>query len=137
MDSGKAETFGQWLKKYREGKGIPQGDFAQQVGITQAHLSRVETGSRLVSAELVIAIARALKLAPLDLLIIAGFMESEEKQEPSPRPTIKSTARKNIEALFDILSPEEQEQAIEILETFRKRREAEIKAASQRKLKKG
>jgi len=70
-----------------------------------------------------------MKLPLTEVLIKAGFW-SKDASSPG-----ESDARRKINALIDMLSPEEQEQAIEILETFRKRREAEIKAASQRKLK--
>ncbi len=113
----------------RESEKVKQDELAQLMGIARSYVSRVETDERPPTEAFAIAFAKAMRLPLLEVLEKAGFWSKD-----LPKPA-KSEARQKIDALFDMLNREEQEQAIEILETFRKRREAEIKAASQRKLK--
>lgn len=75
-------------------------------------------------------LAPVMGVTPEFLHRMAGLLPHESASKPA-----QSDARRKINALFDMLSPEEQEQAIAVVEALRKRREAEIKAASQRKLK--
>ena len=44
-------SFGYFLKTMREGKGVNQGELAEQVGITQASLSRIESGGTSVTIQ--------------------------------------------------------------------------------------
>ena len=128
VDSSGSSGFGEWVKELRERARLSQADLAQLMSVASTYVSRVETGDRPATEPFAISFARAMKLPLTDVLVKAGFWS----KDASPA---ESEARRKINALIDMLSPEEQEQAIEILETFRKRREAEIKAASQRKLK--
>lgn len=117
VDSNKAEEFGQWLKRYRESKEIAQGDFAQQIGVTQAHLSRVENGGRGVSAELVLAVAKALQLSPLEALQQAGFWE---QGEPAPLASRQKTSEnaKIIDEMLSRLTPEQRSTGLDIIRAY-------------------
>lgn len=75
-------------------------------------------------------LAPVMGVAPESLHRIAGLLPNEGVTKPS-----QSDAWRKINLLIEMLSPEEQEMAIEALNAFRKKREAEAKAASQRKLK--
>lgn len=75
-------------------------------------------------------LAPVMGVTPEYLHRMAGLLP----QDSAPK-VAQSDARRKINALIEMLSPEEQEQAIAILETFRKKRQEEIKAASQRRLK--
>lgn len=44
-------SFGYFLKTVREGKGVNQGELAERVGITQASLSRIESGGTSVTIQ--------------------------------------------------------------------------------------
>lgn len=57
------------LRALRERSGISVTALAEAAGIKQAHLSNIEAGRRRASAEVVIALAKALKV---DLLAIVA-----------------------------------------------------------------
>ena len=52
--------LGRTIKTLRVAAGVKQGDFAEQVGMTQAYLSALEADKRTPSLDLVEKIARAL-----------------------------------------------------------------------------
>lgn len=41
-------AYGDFIRKAREGKGLSQRDLAEQLGITQAYYSQIESGKRNV-----------------------------------------------------------------------------------------
>jgi len=120
-------------------EGIDEGDvddFARRTKAVHGLISNVINQVASLGIKTARKIADALELPQEDVMEIAGLIERGKSRSAQASRSGKSDARQKIDRLIDMLSPEEQEQAIEILETFRKRREAEIKAASQRRLKK-
>lgn len=58
------------IREHREVKGISQKELAEQIGMTQAYISELESNSRDKSPTLhtIEKIAEALEVCPLDLL---------------------------------------------------------------------
>ncbi len=52
------QRFGEWLRGLREGKKLPLRVVAAAAEMDQAHLSKVELGQRLLTAEQAVAIAK-------------------------------------------------------------------------------
>ena len=63
------ESIGKQIKKYRTQKGISQEDLGRIISTNNEHLSRVETGTKYPSLELLILIANALDVSADDLLV--------------------------------------------------------------------
>lgn len=61
-------TKGDRLKQFREHIGLGQSDFAQQVGVSQPHLSAMENGTREISANVQFKMAEEYKQLNLDWL---------------------------------------------------------------------
>lgn len=61
-------NIGLRIKRYRMDKGLSQEKLAEALIITPGHLSRVETGKRYPSLEMIISIANALGVSADDLL---------------------------------------------------------------------
>ena len=59
--------FGQNVKKYRKQMGLTQEQLSDKLGISQKHLSIIETGTQFASASLIGRISRELKVSPGDL----------------------------------------------------------------------
>lgn len=59
---------GDRIKQYREAKGLSQEDLGDMIGISNRHISSVETGAKKPSLSLIIDIANALDVTPDDLL---------------------------------------------------------------------
>lgn len=57
------KKFGANLKKVRKGKGISQEKLANELGFSQPHIVKIESGQVNTSISHVAAIARALKVA--------------------------------------------------------------------------
>ena len=53
-----SQRFGEWLRGLREGKELPLRVVAAAAEMDQAHLSKVELGQRLLTAEQAAAIAK-------------------------------------------------------------------------------
>lgn len=59
--------FGENVRKYRKKNGLTQEQFSEQLGISQKHLSIIETGTQFASAFLIEKIAAAFKVPPARL----------------------------------------------------------------------
>ena len=68
------ESFGQWLKNQRMQRGFIQQDLAEQLSVSAAHLSRVESGEKQLSAEGIARLAEILGMETDDLLLRAGIL---------------------------------------------------------------
>ncbi len=76
--------FGRFLKFWRAIHDLSQEGLSELVGCSARHISRIEQGSSRPSEELVLQIARVLKLGKRDLnhiLIAAGYSSQEEKRD--------------------------------------------------------
>lgn len=67
MDA-KFDLIGMRIKLFREDNGLSQEELGDRIGISNRHLSKVETGAKKPSLELVLKIANALKITVDDLL---------------------------------------------------------------------
>jgi len=63
-----SETFGQYIRSLREGKGLTQRALSQEVGFRSlAHLSDIESGKRNPAKETLPKFAKALGVSLLDI----------------------------------------------------------------------
>ena len=73
------ELIGVRIKRYRENKGLSQEELGSIIGISNRHLSKIETGAKNPSLELILNIANVLNITADDLL--ADYLNnSTEKQ---------------------------------------------------------
>jgi transcriptional regulator with XRE-family HTH domain len=77
-------TFPEVLSAARVSAGMTRMKLAELVGVEPSHISRIESGERVASAELVIRLANLLGKPGNDWLIAAGY-EAIEVQSPRPR----------------------------------------------------
>lgn len=56
-----------YVSKIRKAKGLTQAQLAELVGVSQAHISRLENGDDSASLKLIYEIAHALNVLPSDL----------------------------------------------------------------------
>ena len=78
--SGPSEDLGRLLVRLRERRGLAQKQAAQLAEIDNSTLSRLESGGRGVSREVLDRICQALDLdrrEELDVLVAAGFLTGE------------------------------------------------------------
>ena len=69
--------FGAWLKQQRSARGFTQQDMADHLGISAAHLSRVESGEKRLSEEAIGRASELLGLDPDEAAIRAGTFPPE------------------------------------------------------------
>ncbi|MBR1722083.1 MAG: helix-turn-helix domain-containing protein [Treponema sp.] len=62
-----AELFGKNVKKYRKEAGLTQEHLSERLGISQKHLSIIETGTQFASASLIGRISKELNVSPGNL----------------------------------------------------------------------
>jgi len=144
MNESRAARFDGWLRDrlherrwnvmdlaraIADSEGIIAEERERRAKAISSNISNARLGKGALGDEYARKIAAALEYDEVDVFRAAGLLSSP------PTISIESDARRKINALIDMLSQEEQEQAIAILETFRKRRQEEIKAAQQRRLK--
>ena len=60
-------SLGNVLRKYREGRGLPQDEFARLCGISRAYYGRVERGEHSLTVERCQQISAALNIRLADL----------------------------------------------------------------------
>lgn len=61
------QMFGRNVKKYRKQAGLTQEQLSERLGVSQKHLSIVETGTQFASASLIARISEELQVSPGDL----------------------------------------------------------------------
>lgn len=70
-----SKKFGEFLKAYRtEEKNMNLRDFADLIGISFSHLSKIERGEHIPSKTTVSMIANALELEKDKLFLLAGYV---------------------------------------------------------------
>lgn len=62
-------AIGNRIKQFRSEKQITQEELGDIIGVTRKHLSKIETGSRAPTLELLILIANTLDVSADDLLV--------------------------------------------------------------------
>lgn len=62
--------FGKNVQKFRQMKGITQEQLADEAGISQVQIARIESGKLNTSISTVVAIANALKINEGDLFTV-------------------------------------------------------------------
>ncbi len=83
LASGPSEELGRLLTRLRDERGLSQKQVAQLAEISNSTLSRLESGERGVSREVLDRICDVLNLdrhERLDILTAAGFLEQETAQ---------------------------------------------------------
>lgn len=70
------------IRELREASRISSYELAERVGTTQSQISRLETGERRLTEDWMRRIARALNVAPSDLIATATMAEFNEDIEP-------------------------------------------------------
>ena len=60
--------IGEIIKKLREESGITAKDLAQKIGLSASQMSRLESGQRRINSEVLTRIAKALNVAPSQLI---------------------------------------------------------------------
>ena len=61
------QLFGRNVKKYRKQARLTQEQLSERLGVSQKHLSIIETGTQFASASLIGRISEELKVSPADL----------------------------------------------------------------------
>ena len=90
------------IRGARQQRGWSQGRLAEEVGLAQSAISRIETGERSVDSLELAAIARALRVSPLDLLEEdSGRVRLAARAEVLNTPAIEPTLAR-AEAIIDI-----------------------------------
>ncbi len=69
--------FGSWLRQHRGARGFTQQELADHLGVSAAHLSRVESGDKRLSEEAALRAAGLLGLDPTEVSLRAGIVPAE------------------------------------------------------------
>jgi transcriptional regulator with XRE-family HTH domain len=89
------QQIGPRLKSWRVKRGLTLGELAEQTGISTSTISRLESGKRAPNLELVVPLARALRLELDDLVPRAV-----------PDPRVPRVTKRIDQVVFEQLSPE-------------------------------
>ena len=73
------QLFGRNVQKFRKQAGLTQEQLSERLGISQKHLSIIETGTQFASATLIAKLSETLQVTPADLF--GGTSSDELKQQ--------------------------------------------------------
>jgi transcriptional regulator with XRE-family HTH domain len=92
--ANKKYVFGDFLRKLREKKGVSLKEAEKAIGVSNAYISQLETGTRkkLPDPERIRAIANYYNVSVAELLEKAGYYEPEEIKETYEQKVEKSFA---------------------------------------------
>lgn len=102
----KFDQIGVRIKQHREAKGLSQEELGDIIGTSNRHLSKVETGGKNPSLDLVIKIANALDITP-DVLLSDYLTGSKE------------TKNTELLALFNDCNPTEKAILLDMLKRMK------------------
>jgi len=74
---GPAEAFGPWLRQLRVARGFSQQALADQLGVSPAHLSRVESGEKRLSEDGLRRVSSRLGVSPVEAALRAGVLPTD------------------------------------------------------------
>jgi transcriptional regulator with XRE-family HTH domain len=126
MGLTKVTDLGHFIRDQRRTARLSLRKMSQMAGISNPYLSQIERGLRRPSAEILQAIAKALRISAETLYVKAGILEEREGENIDPVTAI----------LRDLTITDKQKQVmIEIYQSFRHENELEgRKNASERPL---
>ena len=104
----KVKELGEFIRAQRSGEGVSLRKLAKLAGVSNPYLSQVERGLRHPSAEILQAIAKALRVSSQTLYVKAGILEDE------PHPDVHTAV------LADPTLTEQQKQVLlQVYDSFR------------------
>ena len=80
IEPEESPAFGQWLREERQATGRSLSDLARTLQVTKGYLSRLERGKAKPSKGIIESIARALKIDPGPLRVLAGDLPDDVRQ---------------------------------------------------------
>lgn len=95
MPDDSVDFIGPRLRSWREKRSMTLAELSATTGISSSTLSRLEAGKRAPNLELVVPIARALRLELDDIV-----------PRKAPDPRVRRITRRTDEASYETLSPE-------------------------------
>jgi transcriptional regulator with XRE-family HTH domain len=104
--SSRPEPVGSLLRSLRQRRGLSQLALSQGAGISQRHISFVESGRSMPSRELIVALSRHLEVTPRErntLLLAAGFAPIH-RETPLTAPAL-AAARAAVELVLRAHEP--------------------------------
>lgn len=115
------ESFGEWVRRLRTGKDWNQRELAAAMKVVPSVVNRVELDQQEPTADFCIAFAAVMD-QPVEYVLARAGKSGYERHLTAEGDTAahgkESAATRKIRALFDMLSAEDQERAIELMETF-------------------
>jgi transcriptional regulator with XRE-family HTH domain len=103
------ETIGQRLARLRKERGITQVELAQELGVTQSHVSEWERGNLRLHGELIATIARLLEVTADELV---GLSPAEKQPSARNRRLVRRLRE------FDKLPKRDQEALLRTIDAF-------------------
>jgi transcriptional regulator with XRE-family HTH domain len=104
------ESLGSYLREQRVAAELSLRQLAEQAGVSNPYLSQIERGLRRPSAEVLQALAKALRISAEQVYVQAGILSAEDDQVRSVELAV----------LADPLLSERQKQALlDVYESFR------------------
>ncbi|WP_406032909.1 helix-turn-helix domain-containing protein [Treponema saccharophilum] len=92
------------MRKYRKARNFTQEQLSEKIGVSQKHLSIIETGTQFASASLIARISDELNVSPGDLF---GGSSDELKNEIARRQdSVASMIMEELNHKFAVLSSE-------------------------------
>src|SRR5438105_6149020 len=123
----KVRELGEYIRNQRRSTGVSVRKLAKLAGVSNPYLSQVERGLRHPSAEILSAIAKALRMSSQTLYVKAGILEEE------PHPDVHTAIMAD-----PILSEQQKQVLLQVYDSFRqetgrKRTNGKARSASPRR----
>src|SRR6266542_615559 len=114
----KVQEVGEFIRTQRAGAQMSLRKLAKLAGVSNPYLSQVERGLRHPSAEILSAIAKALRVSSQTLYVKAGILEE------SPHPDVHTAI-----VADPILSEQQKQVLLQVYDSFREESERKRKSA--------
>ena len=132
-----ADSFGEWVKLNRVGRGWNQKELAAAMKFVPSVITKVELDQQEPTADFCIAFAAVLELSVEYVLAKAGKPGYEQhlngERDTAVQGENESQAARKIRALVAMLDSDDQERAIQLLETLVKTRRQQAGVAPRAK----
>lgn len=113
MPEREQQPFGAWMREARERVPLTLAQAGQEAGVSEGYVSKIESGKKVPSADVIVMLAQAYGLRPDEALRRSGRMTTEGLQAAARRPSFAEFVRQDPN-----LSGEQKRQLISLYSLF-------------------
>jgi len=96
-------AVGKRIKIVRQRHGLTQDQLAEQVGVSPKYISGIERGVENPTMDILLRVAKMLRVEPYDLFLFGESEESEKALRKGIEKMVREADREKLQLYFDVM----------------------------------